>query len=55
MIDKVFWGSIIVFFCIAIVLVIQGIHDLDEYISNCKGLVVKTPDGWICSTAQKVN
>lgn len=55
MIDKIFWGSLVVLFCIAIGLVINDVNELDDYINNCKGLVVKTPSGWVCSTAQKVN
>jgi len=53
MIDRIFWGSVILFFIGTIFYIIFGLTELDKKIDNCKGLVVKTPSGWECSTAQK--
>ena len=53
MIDRIFWGTIIIFFVLTFIYIIYGMNKLDDKIANCKGLVVKTPSGWECSTAQK--
>lgn len=53
MIDRIFWGSVILFFIGTIFYIVFGLTELDKKIDNCKGLVVKTPSGWECSTAQK--
>ena len=55
MIDRIFWGTVILFFVGTIIYVTYGVIKLDEKIANCKGLVVKTTEGWVCSTAQKAN
>jgi hypothetical protein len=54
MIDRIFWGAVILFFVGTIIYVTYELTKLDDKIANCKGLVVKTPEGWVCSTAQKV-
>jgi hypothetical protein len=53
MIDRIFWGAVILFFVGTFIYIIYGLNVLDDKIANCKGLVVKTPEGWVCSTAQK--
>ena len=55
MIDRFFWTTVILFFIGTLVYLIYGLNELDDKIANCKGLVVKTPDGWVCSTAQKAS
>ena len=53
MIDRIFWVSVILFFIGTFIYIIHSMTLLDDKISECKGLVVKTPNGWVCSTAQK--
>ena len=55
MIYRFFWGTVILFFFVTIIYVIYSLARLDEKVANCKGLVVKTPEGWVCSTAQKAS
>lgn len=55
MIDRIFWGTIILFFVGTIIYVMYNLTKLDEKIANCRSLVVKTPEGWVCSTAQKAS
>lgn len=55
MIDRIFWGTVILFFVGTIIYMTYGVIKLDDKIANCKGLVVKTPEGWVCSTAQKAS
>lgn len=47
--------TVIVLLLISVVLytIFVAFPYLDKKIENCNGLVVKTPNGWECSTAQK--